>query len=813
MRITGWRPARRAITLAAAGAGAVLVGVLVRAVAGAASGPELGAATGYDVGAVPSGVAIADVDRDGHPDLVVTGSSANVVSVLRGRGGGRFAPRQDFATPYNPRGVVVADVTGDGRPDVLLAAEQANSATGAVSVFPGVAGGRPLGPRRDYPVGANPVALAVGDVNGDGRSDAVVADRGSNSVSVLTGTPSGFAGKVDVAVGGQPDAVAIGDVTGDGRPDVVVANQADGSISVIDKGLIGYTVVGTYPVGAGPDGVAIADLDGDAHLDVITAGFPAEALTVRRGTGTSTLGPRQDLPAGLQPRAVAVADLAADGHPDLITTGQGPDAVAVLDGTSAGFRPARTFPTDRTPLALAVGDLDGDRAPDVVAVTMSGGSHADVLRNTGPAAAGRPAPGSGPASSVAPRPRHSTSSTGPIPSATAAGAVPTARTTHGSSARPSATVTSTTAAASAPPSSAPSRPAAALGPPPVRRPVGAGHSRPSRGPAHDFTAGLPAPDRLSVRQVLHVSLLALLALALLALPITLVNRTSVVHADELAVLARTWRRRLRLDAASAYASGLPSAGTLALAAFAGGVLYAFLVPSFGWNASSLALVLGLTVGLLIRSGVAKGTERSILDAAGVSAGLRLYPGFAVLAAGCVAVSRLVGLQPGLLLGTLLALVTVGGESSRAAGRAAATAMAALAALAATCWFGRAGLVHAADRVSAFSGQVVDVATSAIVVGGAQVLAFEMLPLAFLDGLVIYRWNRPAWAGLTFVGAFGFVLVLLRPSGSAASLATRTGYLLALLGVYLVLAVAFWAWFRFRPARSRPAPERLGAAAD
>jgi hypothetical protein len=310
-----------------------------------------------------------------------------------------------------------------------------------------------------------------------------------------------------------------------------------------------------------------------------------------------------------------------------------------------------------------------------------------------------------------------------------------------------------------------------------------------------------------VTQVLHVSLLALLALALLALPITLVNRTSLLHADELAGLAARWRRRLRIDVASAYTARLAFPAVLSLAALLGGALYALLVPSFGWDASSLALVLGLTVGLLVRSSVAKGAERAALRTAGVPTVLRMYPGFAVLAAGCVVMSRAAGLQPGLLLGTLIALVASGRVRPQDQGRAAAIAMAALAALAAVCWFGRADLVGAAGRWGGFCGQVVDVATSAIVVGGAQILAFEMLPLAFLDGLLIYRWNRLAWAGLSFAGAFGFVLVLLRPAGSAASLASRTGYLLVLLGVYLLLAVAFWSWFRYRPARFRPASDR------
>jgi hypothetical protein len=352
---------------------------------------------------------------------------------------------------------------------------------------------------------------------------------------------------------------------------------------------------------------------------------------------------------------------------------------------------------------------------------------------------------------------------------------------------------------------------AVAAPPPVQggppTPAGNAAAKPSafarREAAHDFANSVSSPSSLSARQVLHISLLALLALALLALPIALVNDTALLNAAELALLARRLRRRLRLDELGRRTERLPLAAGLLATSVTGGLLYALLVPSVGWDRSTLALVLGLSVGLLLIATTATLTQRAVLNRFAEASRLQLYPGFALLAAACVLVSRLAGLRPGLLLGTLLSLAAVRQLRAEVDGRAKATALAALALLTATGWAVRGHLVVAAGHAGAFAADVVAVIVSSVVIGGAQTLAFEVLPLAFFDGLVIYRWSKAAWAALATFGAAAFVEVLLRPRASTASLVNRTEYLLLLLGSYLVIALGFWGWFRYRPDRFRP----------
>src|SRR5260370_42672145 len=81
--------------------------------------------------------------------------------------------------------------------------------------------------RRDFDTaGVSPVSVAVGDFNGDGVQDLVIANFGSNNVSVLLGNGDGtFQGARNFAAGASPNSVAVGDFNGDGVQDLAVVND------------------------------------------------------------------------------------------------------------------------------------------------------------------------------------------------------------------------------------------------------------------------------------------------------------------------------------------------------------------------------------------------------------------------------------------------------------------------------------------------------------------------------------------------------------------------------------------------------------
>jgi hypothetical protein len=88
--------------------------------------------------------------------------------------------------------------------------------------------------KADYVTGSNPYSVAIGDLNGDGKSDLAVAGHDSDTVSVLLNNGNGtFAEKADYVTGSDPFSLAIGDLNADGKPDLAVANYGPDTVSVL----------------------------------------------------------------------------------------------------------------------------------------------------------------------------------------------------------------------------------------------------------------------------------------------------------------------------------------------------------------------------------------------------------------------------------------------------------------------------------------------------------------------------------------------------------------------------------------------------
>src|ERR1022692_4299000 len=186
-------------------------------------------AVAYDSGgSYPEFLAVADMNGDGRPDVVVVNYYSYSVDVLLGNGNGTFQPAVAYRAGGTPSSVALADVNGDGKPDIVV------GNNGNVGVLLGNGNGT-FQPVVTHPSGGEgqwfqtPVAIA--DVNGDGKPDIVLANSGAvsgpSNVGVLLGNGDGtFQPVVTYGSGGfTPDSVAVADVSGDGRLDILVANQ------------------------------------------------------------------------------------------------------------------------------------------------------------------------------------------------------------------------------------------------------------------------------------------------------------------------------------------------------------------------------------------------------------------------------------------------------------------------------------------------------------------------------------------------------------------------------------------------------------
>jgi type II secretory pathway component GspD/PulD (secretin) len=192
----------------------------------------------------PASLAAADLNSDGHIDLVVADEGNNTFSVLVGNGDGTFQPRTDYPTGNDPVYVAFGDFNGNGALDIAVANNGAPTSANTgntVSIYYNQinnenvpTGTFAAGTTRDFAAGNGPTSIAVADYNLDGLADLVVSDQTDNAVSVILNLGGGeFAANVELPVGTAPVSLAQADFNADSRPDIATANNGSANATVI----------------------------------------------------------------------------------------------------------------------------------------------------------------------------------------------------------------------------------------------------------------------------------------------------------------------------------------------------------------------------------------------------------------------------------------------------------------------------------------------------------------------------------------------------------------------------------------------------
>jgi hypothetical protein len=370
-------------------------------------GPVFLPAVGYDSGGShATSVAVADINRDNRPDVLVANISGPI-GVLLGRGDGTFKSAALYPSGgLSPLSVIAADVNGDNKLDLL-----ALNGGGSVSVLLGNGDGTFQTAATYNSGGFSPVSFAVGDFNGDGTLDVAVAHSygadklccQSPALGVLLGNGNGtFQPAVMYGRGGQT-SVSVGDVNSDHRLDLVVTSLADNGVDIFlgnGDGIFQSPVI--YDTGSPfPYSVAVADLNGDGQLDIVVDhGVTSAALDspvgVLLGNGGGTFKAARAYDSGVHAAvSVAVSDVNLDGKPDLLLAGN--SGLGVLLGNGDGtFEPALAYGSGGSlATSVVVADLNGDRKPDLIAGNIFGINNSDgavgVLLNNTPVCVAPPA--------------------------------------------------------------------------------------------------------------------------------------------------------------------------------------------------------------------------------------------------------------------------------------------------------------------------------------------------------------------------------------------------------------------------------------
>ncbi len=348
----------------------------------------------YTGGRDPEALAIADLNGDGHPDVVTANSFSNDVSVFLGNGDGTLRNTHEFPVGKAPASVAIVDLNGDGRLDIIttnggLAEGQGEQIRGSndLSVMLGRGDGT-FAKRVNYPAGDVPMGLVIVDVNGDGSPDLLTVDRHEAQLALLLGRGDGTFRpykRIPIRELTLSRRLTASDLNGDGVTDVIVPDEGSGSLWVLLGNGDGrfHRPVEYATGGIEPVAVAACDLNRDGHADLATAnGYPAHDVSVLLGRGKGTFGLAKTYATGFAPHSILTADLNGDGILDLAAGNVGDSTVSLLLGTGDGaLQVKRDVPTgsSATNNTIAVADMNGDGRPDLITANYKPSSLVTVL--------------------------------------------------------------------------------------------------------------------------------------------------------------------------------------------------------------------------------------------------------------------------------------------------------------------------------------------------------------------------------------------------------------------------------------------------
>jgi FG-GAP-like repeat len=340
----------------------------------------------------PRWIAVADINHDGHPDLIVANDGSETISVLLGDGKGHFQNASGSPVPagHLPNDIAVADMNHDGNPDLVIA----NHQSPYLRIFLGDGkGGFHLGPGSPIDVHSNPHphAVAVGAFSASGNLDVVTDSWGNNQIELLPGdgkggliTPGRF-----FPVGHRPyERLRSADFNKDGHPDVVTTNLDDDTATILlgdGRGGFAQAPASPFPAGAKPWQVAIDDFNRDGNADLAIIPYARDVadpsqvvVTVLLGNGKGQFSPLHTKPLSLEgcsgPNSIAAGDLNGDGYRDIVVSCAESRNAAIFLG-----RADNEFTRFMQPIAggwgsIGVADLNSDGRADLITADHDNGT-------------------------------------------------------------------------------------------------------------------------------------------------------------------------------------------------------------------------------------------------------------------------------------------------------------------------------------------------------------------------------------------------------------------------------------------------------
>lgn len=352
-------------------------------VAGSGSGTYLSGGERVQPGG-STGIALADVDQDGDPDIISAQMNSHSVTVMRTDGGGLYQPYAVYPSSsvmpanFSPLGVIPADFDGDGDIDLM-----SNNFPTQYSFYENDGMGS-FGPGEIWGMShANDIAAI--DIDGDGDLDLAAATNSGFQIHENQGDAVFIDGAQTIPLAGYVKNVAIGDMNGDGSLDAVATfdGGGDGVAVIVNDGAGTFEVLSQLPmINDYPVHVTVADIDNDGDLDIAAGHLGGDAggsvVRVFRNAGEGTFPGFEDyVVAGGELNVVEPCDIDADGDLDLVAGRTGTSSmqetiVLMRNDGFGGFSDIEYLMqssggANYRPNGFSFGDLDGDGSLDIAA--------------------------------------------------------------------------------------------------------------------------------------------------------------------------------------------------------------------------------------------------------------------------------------------------------------------------------------------------------------------------------------------------------------------------------------------------------------